>query len=197
VGERGQGVGIALAGDQSPDHGAAGQPDDVRDDRVELDVGILQRLLQALDMAASFANELLAGTQQAAQFLCLGIRHKAAADQPMGHQIGQPGGVVDIGLAPRNVLDVPGIDQHQGKIVVAQNVPNRLPVDAGRLHRDVRALLACQPLRQGQEILCRRPERPALAFDGTVRHVTLAGHHRLPRLREGRLLWTSRPAQCG
>jgi hypothetical protein len=147
--------------------------------RVELDVGILQRLLKALDMAASFANKLLAGAQQAAQFLGLGIRHEAAADQPVGHQIGQPSGVIDIGLAPRDVLDVSGIGQHQGKIAVAQNVPNRLPVNAGRLHRDVRAPLACQPFRQGQKILCRRPERPYLPFDGTIRHVTLAGHHRV------------------
>ena len=137
--ERGQGIGIALARDQSLDHRAARQPDNVRDHRVELDVGILQRLLQALDMAASLTNELLAGAQQAAQFLRLGVRHEAAADQAMGYQIGQPGGVVDIGLAPRHVLDVPGIGQHQGEIAVAQNVPNRLPVDAGRLHRDVRA----------------------------------------------------------
>ena len=92
-------------------------------------------------MAAAFANELLAGAQQAAQFLRLGIRHKAAADQPVGHQIGQPGGVVDIGLAPRDVLDMPGIRQHQGQIAVAQNMPDRLPVDAGRLHRHVRAPL--------------------------------------------------------
>jgi hypothetical protein len=34
-----------------------------------------------LDMAAAFANEFFAGAQQAAQFLRLGIGHKAAADQ--------------------------------------------------------------------------------------------------------------------
>ena len=47
----------------------------------ELDVRILQRLLKSLDMAASLANELLAGAQQVAQNLGVGIRHEAAADQ--------------------------------------------------------------------------------------------------------------------
>src|SRR5271167_4150102 len=72
IGKIGQPFGIALAGNQRLDHRATGKPDDVRDDRVELDVGILQRLLKVLDMAASFANQLLAGAQQAAQFLGLG-----------------------------------------------------------------------------------------------------------------------------
>ena len=74
-------------------------------------------------MAAAFADKLLAGAQQGTQLLRLGIRHKAAADQPVGQQIGQPGGVVDIGLAPRDVFDVPGIGQHQTNLAVAQNVP--------------------------------------------------------------------------
>jgi len=74
---------------------------------IELDVGILQCLLKVLDTAASFANVLFAGAQQAAQFLRLDIGHKAAANQPMRHQIGQPSGIVDTGLAPWDVLDVP------------------------------------------------------------------------------------------
>jgi hypothetical protein len=173
VGELGQAIGIVFAGDESFDHRPTGQAHDIGDDRIELDVGILQCLLKALDMAAPFAHELLAGTQQSAQLLRRGIRHKAAADQPMRHQIGQPGGIVDIGLASRDVLNVPGIGQYQGKIAVAQNVPNRLPVDPGCLHRHVRDPLAGQPFRQSQEVPCRRLERPHL------HHVTRASHHRL------------------
>src|SRR5215831_16225673 len=91
MGERGQGLGIALAvglqptgltcGDQSLDHPPAAQPDDVADHPIELDVGVLQRLLQPLDMAAAFASKLLAGAQQGTQLLRLRVRNKAAADQ--------------------------------------------------------------------------------------------------------------------
>src|SRR5215469_10663666 len=60
MGEHGQSLGIALAADQSLDHSPAAQPDDIADHPIELDVGVLQCLLQALDMAAAFADELLA-----------------------------------------------------------------------------------------------------------------------------------------
>ena len=75
----------------------------------ELDVCILQRLLKSLDMAASLANELLAGAQQVAQDLSVGIRHEAAADQTMGEKIGQPSRIVDVGLAARHVFHVFGV----------------------------------------------------------------------------------------
>jgi hypothetical protein len=111
----------------------------------ELDVGVLECLLQALDMAAALPHQLLAGAQQVAHLLGLLIRHKAAADQAMRQQIGQPGGVIHVGLAPRHVLDVCGVRQHQGEIAVAQDMPHRLPVDAGRLHRDVDTSLGREP----------------------------------------------------
>jgi hypothetical protein len=57
-----------------------------------------------------------------AQFLGLLIRHKTAADQAMGQQIGEPGGVIHIGLAPRHILDVRRDRQHQLNIAVAQDV---------------------------------------------------------------------------
>jgi hypothetical protein len=43
---------------------------------------------------------MLAGARQIAQFLNRRRRHEAQAHQPMGHQVGDPGCVVDIGLAP-------------------------------------------------------------------------------------------------
>ena len=39
----------------------AGEASDVGDERTELDVGVLQRLLDALSMAEAFAHNLLAG----------------------------------------------------------------------------------------------------------------------------------------
>ena len=51
-----QSSGLGFAGDQRFDHPTAGQTDDVGDHRSELDVGVLQRLLQALDMAAARAH---------------------------------------------------------------------------------------------------------------------------------------------
>ena len=79
---------IGLTGDQSLDHPAAGEAHDVGDDRIELDVGILQRLLDPLDMTAPLTDELLAGSQEIAHLLRRLVRDEAASDQPMCHQIG-------------------------------------------------------------------------------------------------------------
>jgi len=124
VGQLGQPLGIAFTvglqptgltrGDQGFDHRPARQTHDIGDRRIELDVGIFKRLLQALDMAAALPHQLLAGAQQVAHLLSLLIRHKAAADQAVRQQIGQPGGVVHVGLAPRHILDVRRVREHQG-----------------------------------------------------------------------------------
>lgn len=48
----------------------------------------------------------------------------------MGQKIGQPGRVIDAGLAARHILDVFRARQHKRKIAVAEDVPDRLPVDS-------------------------------------------------------------------
>src|SRR5215472_10067946 len=119
---------IGLAGDQSLDHRPPAPADNVGDDRVELDVGALQRLLQPLDMTGLLPDQLLAGAQQLTQFLDLLIRNKTAANQAVGQQVGDPRRIADIRLPTGNILDVSGIRQNQFEIAVAQNVPDRLPV---------------------------------------------------------------------
>jgi hypothetical protein len=74
VGQRRQSIRVGFAGDQRFDHPTTGQAHDVGDDRGELDVGVLQRLLQRLDMAAALAHQLLAGAQQSLPRRRLGLR---------------------------------------------------------------------------------------------------------------------------
>jgi hypothetical protein len=135
--------------------------------------------LQALDMPAALAHQLLADAQQVAQLLGLRVRHKTALDQAVCQQIGQPSGIVHVGLAPRHIFDMRGVRQHQRKIAVAQDVPHRLPVDAGRLHRQLRAALVGEPFRQRQQFFRGRLEGPHRVLDGAVRHLPHAGHDRV------------------
>ena len=77
------------------------------DHRVELDVGLFQRLLDALDVAGLLAADLLAadllaGAQQRAEFLLRLVRHEAGPDQPARQQIGDPHGIVHVGLPARH-----------------------------------------------------------------------------------------------
>ena len=146
----GQLLGIALAGDQGFDHPSAGQAHHIGDDRVELDVGIFECLLQPLDMAAGLPHQLLAGAQQGAHLLGLLIRHKAAADQAVRQQIGQPSRVVHIGLAPGHVLDMRRVGQHEFEVAF-EHVPHGLPVHPGGFHRHLLDAEGFEPVGQRQQ----------------------------------------------
>ena len=69
--------GNGLAGNQGLDHAAAGEAQDVGHHRIQLDVGVLQRLLDALDMTDAFTHELLAGAEQIAHLLGRLVGHES------------------------------------------------------------------------------------------------------------------------
>jgi len=94
-------------------------------------IGVLERLLYPQDMARLFTAQLLARAQQGADLLGRVIRYEARSDQAMRQQIRHPVGILHIGLAAGHVLDVCGIGQHQLEVIIGQDVPNRLPIDAG------------------------------------------------------------------
>ena len=52
------------------------------------------------------------------------------------------------------------VRQHQFEVAVAEDVPYRLPVDSGRLHRHVSAARFREPSQQRQKPRRRRIERP-------------------------------------
>jgi hypothetical protein len=53
----------------------------------------------------------------------------------VSEKLGKPHGIVDVGLAAGHVLDMGGIRQDQHELAVIENMPDRFPIDAGRLHR--------------------------------------------------------------
>jgi hypothetical protein len=58
----------------------------------------------------------------------------------MAQQVGKPFGILHIGLASGDGLDMPSVDQQQGEAVF-QQIPDRLPVDARALHCHVGRLV--------------------------------------------------------
>ena len=147
---RGQVLGIAVAVDERLQHRAPALAQDVAEHDAELEVGVLQHLLDALDVRGALAHELLARARQRAQLLHRRRRHEAGADQAVGQQIGQPHRVVDVGLAPGHVLHVRGVGQHQLEVAF-EHMPHRLPVHAGGLHRDVLDAEGVEPVGQLQQ----------------------------------------------
>jgi hypothetical protein len=148
LGQLGQHLGVALPGDQGGQHRPTRHAQDVGGDRVELDAGVLQGLLDALTLRGVGLDEPLAVTGQIPQLTDRGRGHEAAPQQPVFQQLGQPGGVADIGLAAGEDLDVAGVDQQQLEACPLEHVPDGLPVLAGGLHHHLGDLLGGQPAGQ-------------------------------------------------
>ena len=139
--------------------------------------------------AALLAHELLARAGERAQLLDRYRRYEARADQPVGKQIGEPRGVVHVGLASGDVLDVTCVGQHQLEVPL-EDMPDRLPIHAGGFHRRVRRPRATL----SQSARASRPERGRCkGLD-----VVLGGLSTAMRTQATTVsLCTSRPAQRG
>jgi hypothetical protein len=122
-----------------------------------------------------FAHQLLASTRQVTQCLHRHRRHKARSDEAMRQQVGQPHRVVHIGLAAGHVFDVHRIGEHQFE-PLGEDGPDRLPVDPGRLHRDVSDRMARQPARQPLEFRSCRAKRLDVLLNPTAAGQTDASH---------------------
>ncbi len=72
--------------------------------------------------------------------------------------------LIHVAFSPRDVFDMSRVGQNQREIAIALDVPDRLPVDAARLHHDVRCAKRCEPLRQGQKLARRCLEGANLAL---------------------------------
>src|SRR6516165_8721420 len=77
------------------------------------------------------------------------------------------------------LLDVRGVGDNQGEVALAQDLPHRRPIHAGRFHRDMRDPARRQPPQQFQQTLCRGGESSAFARWSATSHDPHAGHDRL------------------
>ena len=147
-------------GDQRGQDLPSGFTQDIGGHRGQLDVGTFQGLLQPIGRRGPLPDQARPVTGQFPHLPLRPVGNEAAAEQPVPQQLGQPLAVADVRLAPGHGLDVAGIDQEQGELLL-QQVPDRLPIDAGALHGDVGHLVRGQPVRQRQDVRrswSRRPE---------------------------------------
>ena len=112
-----------LALDQRPEHRAAGYAEDIAGDARQLDVGGLQQLQEPVAFGRLALHQLAAVAQQLAQFPQRPGRHEALGD--LSHQIGDPLGILHIGLAPRHVADVPGVADDQFEMPLQDGMTGR------------------------------------------------------------------------
>src|SRR5436309_1544114 len=89
----------------------------------------------------------------------------------------KPLSVLHIGLPARHVPDVGGVHEQELEVILEQEI-DRLPVDAGRLHRHMGDAELLKPVAHGQQVGRHRRELGAKlrAFAGPVRYVDAGGH---------------------
>jgi hypothetical protein len=123
LGEVGEHLGIGGAGHQRVEHRPPGDAEDVGGDAVELDAGVLQRLVQPVRFALTLSDLCLAVPRQRPEPpLRLG-RDEATAQQPGLHQLAEPLGVLDVGLAA-------GDNQHHRLHELRSSLPGEVTVTA-------------------------------------------------------------------
>ena len=172
----GQNCGVGLATDQGGQNLAAGYPQNVADHRGQLDPGVLQHLLQAVGHAGVLISQTLAQARQIAQFANRLGWNEAGPQQTVLQQLGQPHAILDIGLAPRHLLDMGRVyQQHLHRVL--QGVVHRLPVHPGSFHRRDADPLRLQPLAQLHQTAAVGAEGAHfLVHLGLLRH-SYAGAH--------------------
>lgn len=156
-GEVGHVGGLDAAGGKGAQHQHARDAEHVGHDTRDLDVGALEQAERAVALRCQIANERLAVADEIAQHPHLGRRHEACADKAVAHEIGDPLGVLHVGLAPGHVADVRGIADDQRERAFECCI-YRLPINAGAFHADVRHLMREQPVAQGNEIAAHGAE---------------------------------------
>ena len=156
LGQVSQRGGVVIPDDECLEHQPAGDTEDVRGNRGQLDPGVLEQLLQSLGLPTAFTGDRGPGPGQVPQLPDRLGWHERAPDQPVRTELGQPGRIGDIGLAAREVLHVPGVDQQDLEPGVLEQVVERLPVVPGGLHHRTRDSLLDQMVTQGKDLVGHR-----------------------------------------
>ena len=133
----------------------------MRCDAGELDASVLEHLLKALDRARALVDLRLAKPRQITQPPDLHGRHEARAHKPVLHELADPFGVLDVGLSPRDVVQVLRVKQPALKALL-ERLKHGLPVHAGCFHPDQRHPGLGEPLAEPPEPSERRAKRSRL-----------------------------------
>jgi hypothetical protein len=114
---------------------------------------------------------------------------KLALSRPASARLAQPRRVGHVRLAAGDLFDVARGDQQQLEVVL-EDRPHRLPIDAGRLHRDLRDTVRRKPVAQRQQPRDRGRElrEVHLTLAAGRRRAHASGHLRLVDIKRTRAL---------
>jgi hypothetical protein len=185
----GQGLGISNPVDDIAHDLHPGQTRDVRDHVVELDVHEHERLLHVLDVRGGVLDDALSMTKQRTQSSDALTRSKTGAQQTVLVELLQPLRVVHVGLATRDILGVARVDQEDLEASRFEDLEDRNPIHAGRLHRDGRDANRLEPVSQRVQVAgeaIERPHRLGIAIRGDRGYMERRADIKTSRMRVDR-----------
>src|SRR5262245_9394538 len=180
LGQIRQHANVPFPGDQRFNHLASRHPQHITGHRAQLDVGGLKDFLNPVVDGISLLHQLGLLAGQIPKLALLALRDKTRPQQPTLQQLGYPLRIFHVGLSPRNLLDVVGIDHPHLKMALEQ-VEHRLPVHPRRRHRHLRSRLLGEPLPQLQTLRRHRAQLAQRALHRAIPRIenAHARHHQL------------------
>jgi hypothetical protein len=131
---------------------------------MQLQVHLRQGLLHVLNVCRRVIQQPLTLPQIGAQAGHFGLRPEAGTQQAVFVESLQPLCVADVGLPPRYVLRIPGVDHHHLKPSLFEDLEDRYPVNSGRFHDHRLDPATGEPVRQSMKVIGKGPERPNRFF---------------------------------
>ena len=148
----------------------ASHPGDIREYVGQGQVHLGERLLHVLNMRRAVLHQHLAMVYQTAQSHNLLRWSEGRTQQAISMQLLDPLAVQNIRLSPRNILQMPGIDQIDPKAVGFQDFVQWDPVHPGRFHRHRIDVAGFQPVSQAVEISREGRKGTHIVFIPLLRH---------------------------
>jgi len=129
----------------------------IRNHGVSFDVSRLEELMSS---PFEISQTLHVGSSQPCEFSPLpdfSGWNEASFEKPVTQKTGQPLAVANIGLPPRDILYVSGIDQDDLHVAF-EHIVNGAPVDPRALHSHNWAIMLAEPVSHSDEIIGEGPE---------------------------------------
>src|SRR5215470_11020590 len=108
-----QDVAVGLAANEGVQDGTSGDAAHICHHGCELDSGILEHRLQSVGESRPLIDEMDAVAREVAQLPLGGGWDEAPAYQPVAQQVGQPFGILDVGLTPGHGFGMIGVDDEE------------------------------------------------------------------------------------
>jgi len=134
-----------------PDHLLSRLAMNVGDERGQFNIGILEKLLGAVDLRGLLLNQFLPIAGQLPRFTDGFGWNETPLDETVAKKLGNPLTILDVGFPTWDIFDISGIGQNHFQALF-QDAEDRFPVDSGTFQDNMGASLTFKSILTGQKV---------------------------------------------